>query len=111
MPSYQLSFYKIPRSVMKDITAIQRRFLWNSAGDNNFISWISSNDICKSKEEGGMGIKHVGKFNKALLSKWPWRILSDEDAIWKGILRGRYGDVIKCMRGCNPKLAKAKESL
>lgn len=30
-----------------------------------------------SKEEGGVGVKHCDLFNKALISKWVWRILSE----------------------------------
>ncbi|XP_058768826.1 uncharacterized protein LOC131642615 [Vicia villosa] len=31
--------------------------------------------------------------NLALLSKWKWRILVEDDAVWSGILRSRYGNV------------------
>ena len=29
-------------------------------------------NICKPLEEGGLGIKDIGKFNGALLAKWKW---------------------------------------
>jgi len=34
------------------------------------IAWISWDNICKPKLEGGLGIKHIDKFNNALLGKW-----------------------------------------
>lgn len=111
MPRYQLSFYKIPRSVMKKIISVQRKFLGNGVWNKNSISWISWKDVCKTKEEGGLGIRHVGRYNKALLSKWPRRILNEENEIWRGILRGRYKDVNKRLWGCDTTKAIANESL
>ncbi|XP_058785055.1 uncharacterized mitochondrial protein AtMg00310-like [Vicia villosa] len=111
MLSYQFSFYKIPRKVLKDIIAIQRNFLWNGVGDKNSISWMGWKDVCKSKEEGGLGIKHAGRFNKALMSKWPWRMLNEENAIWSGVLRGRYGDTRSGMWGNDAIGSVSKESL
>lgn len=35
------------------------------------VAWVSWEEICKTRVEGGLSIKDVGKFNKALLSKWP----------------------------------------
>jgi len=30
--------------------------------------------MCRPKEEGGLGIKDVEKFNTTLLAKWKWRL-------------------------------------
>ena len=48
--------------------------------------------MCKSKQEGGLGILDVRDFNHALLAKWKWRWLSDEKGRWKDILESKYGD-------------------
>ncbi|XP_058775944.1 uncharacterized protein LOC131650241 [Vicia villosa] len=111
MPSYQFSFYKIPSKVLKDIISIQRNFLWNGTVDKSSIAWIGWKEVCKSKEEGGLGIKHVGRFNIALLSKWPWRMLNEHNAIWVGLLRGRYGEYKNRMWGSEANDSASKESL
>jgi len=30
--------------------------------------------VCSPKENGGLGIKEIDKFNVALLAKWKWRL-------------------------------------
>ena len=46
--------------------------------------------MCKTKQEGGLGIIDVRDFNHALLAKWKWRWLSDEKGRWKDILESKY---------------------
>ncbi|CAI8601182.1 unnamed protein product [Vicia faba] len=58
--------------------------------DKKGVAWISWKKICKRKDEGGLGIKDMEMFNKALLSKCLWRFLSGENAIWKGVLKVKY---------------------
>jgi len=38
------------------------------------ITWISWDNIYKSKEEDMLGIRHIDLFNKVLLVKWKWRL-------------------------------------
>ncbi|KAI5411581.1 hypothetical protein KIW84_056590 [Lathyrus oleraceus] len=60
------------------------------AEDKKVIHLVSWKSVCKPKEEGGLGIKNLELFNKALLLKWKWRIVKENDALWSEILRVRY---------------------
>jgi len=92
IPLFYLSFYKAPTSVCNRITSIQRRFLWAWGKDNRSIPWVSWGNICKSHEEGGLGIKEVKKFNYALMAKWKWRLMSEEKGKWRYPGVEIYGD-------------------
>ena len=91
VPLYYISLFKAPESVCKSIISIQRRFLWGWGKDNKPISWISWKNICKLREEGGLGIRDIRKFNVALLAKWKWRCISNEKGRWKECLESKYG--------------------
>jgi len=39
------------------------------------VSW---GDLCKPKEEGGLRLKDIRKFNFVLLAKWRWQFISQE---------------------------------
>ncbi|CAK8579394.1 unnamed protein product [Lathyrus sativus] len=90
---YYLTFFKAPHKVVKDIIAIQRRILWAGNSSKTFIPWVSWNSVCKSKEDGGLSIKHVGRFNTALLAKWLWRFQTGGNEIWRKTLTNRYGNL------------------
>jgi len=44
----------------------------------------------QSKEEGGLGIKDIDKFNKALLAKWKWKIVAQTKGKWRDIIISKY---------------------
>lgn len=46
-----------------------------------------------TEEGGGLGVKHNGRFNLSLLSKWKWRILNDNNYVWYEFLRFKYKDI------------------
>lgn len=93
IPLYYLSFYKAPKVVIKSLIKIQRNFLWGINEVDRGMYWVAWDKICKPKEEGGLGVKNIELFNVALLAKWKWRILSEEDAPWWDLLSHRYGDL------------------
>jgi len=91
LPLFYLSFYKAPESVYKKIIKIQRSFLWGLGKDSRTISWVSWEQLFKLKDEGGLCIKEIRKFNYALLAKW--RFEGDEKGKCKEILLSKYGNV------------------
>lgn len=48
------------------------------------------------KTDGGLGVKDLELFNLALLGKWRWRFINDENAIRYKLLNARYG--LECSR-------------
>lgn len=47
--------------------------------------------VCKSREEGGLGIRNLKVFNLALLGKWRWRFFNEDGSLWAQVLSIRYG--------------------
>jgi len=90
VPLYYLSLFRAPELVCKNINRIQSRFLWGWGKEKKPISWVSWKNVCKSKQEGGLGMIDVRDFNHALLAKWKWRWLSEEKGRWKYILESKY---------------------
>ncbi|CAK8530707.1 unnamed protein product [Lathyrus sativus] len=88
---HHLAFYKDPKKVVKDFITIQHRYLWAGNSKNRFVSWISWKLVCKPKEFRCLGIKHVGRFNRAILAKWLWKFHSGGNEIWRKTLTNKYG--------------------
>ncbi|XP_058733800.1 uncharacterized protein LOC131605468 [Vicia villosa] len=110
IPIYSLSFYKAPKKVLQEIKSIQSKFLWGGGDRDKSIHWVSWDTVCKSRKEGGLGVKDVEIMNVALLSKWKWHILTEKEAVWKDLLEARYGNLrLKVLIGDVSSLSK-KES-
>ncbi|PNY13366.1 ribonuclease H [Trifolium pratense] len=93
IPIFYLSFLKMSSSVWKTIVKLQRHFLWGDVlGESGKISWVKWEDVCRPKQEGGLGVKNLMLFNLSLLDKWHWRILTERDSQWSAVLAARYRD-------------------
>ncbi|XP_058758239.1 uncharacterized protein LOC131631463 [Vicia villosa] len=93
IPIYSLSLYKAPSKVLHEIHTIQSKFLWSGGDRKRSVHWVSWDTVCKTREEGGLGVKNVEIMNAALLSKWKWRILLDHEA------ENHFAGATKCCVG------------
>jgi hypothetical protein len=91
LPTYFLSLFPIPSSVAKRMEKIQRNFLWGGMGDEFKYHLVNWQSICLPIPEGGLGIRHLVPFNKALLGKWHWRFAKEKNAFWREVIVSKYG--------------------
>jgi exonuclease III len=90
LPTYYLSLFPVPMSVANRIEKIQRDFLWGGMGDEKKLHLVSWNQVCRPLRAGGLGIRNVFKFNKALLGKWLWRYATEREALWYKVIKEKY---------------------
>ncbi|KAK3225933.1 hypothetical protein Dsin_005795 [Dipteronia sinensis] len=90
IPTYPMSIFKLPVSVCKDISAMAFKFWWDSREGKRKTSWISWENLCTPKGNGGMGFKNLSLFNQALLAKQAWRILSVPNSLAVQVLKVKY---------------------
>ncbi|XP_058749655.1 uncharacterized protein LOC131622635 [Vicia villosa] len=111
IPSFMFSFFKAPSLVIKEIRGLIANFLWGGCKEKRCIHWVDWNTVCKTKENGGLGIRDVGEINKALLLKWKWRILTEDKAIWWRFIRYRYVEPKLIVQGKGVEGRISKESM
>ena len=75
------------------------RFLWFGHGPKRsiFVSW---DDVCRPKDEGGLGIRRPKDSNLASIIKLLWELETNSDALWVQWMRKQYlmGSSICCAR-------------
>ncbi|WJX73641.1 hypothetical protein P8452_57400 [Trifolium repens] len=101
---FYLSLFKMPMKTWKKIVSIQRNFLWGGANNKSKIAWVKWVDVCRSKEDGGLGVKNLRLMNIALLTKWRWRLLTSQDSLFSLVLKAKYGENI----GFSPNLSQER---
>ena len=70
------------------IEKLQRDFLW---GDSK-IHLVGWDKVCAPIANGGLGIRKLTTFDKALLGKWLWRFGKEEDRLWRSVVASKYGE-------------------
>lgn len=67
IPIFYLSFFEAQKVIANEVLRIQQTFLWGGREVScklNCISWENA-----GKFEGGLGVKHIERFNMVILSK------------------------------------------
>nr|XP_017228424.1 PREDICTED: uncharacterized protein LOC108203774 [Daucus carota subsp. sativus] len=95
LPTYWMSLHKIPRTVIKDIDRIRRKFLWSYTKSNGEVSnkmhSLAWENVCRPKEEGGLGLKLLEEKNASMLFKWWHRCFTERSKLWNKMLKNKYG--------------------
>ncbi|KAL5546683.1 hypothetical protein UlMin_006370 [Ulmus minor] len=66
-------------------------FWWGHSSNGSLAMCLKAWDtLCKPVSCGGLGFRRLKDFNVALLSKWGWNLVNNEDSFCLSILRARY---------------------
>ena len=87
IPTYTMSYFKIPNSLCDNLTSMIRNFWWGQKAEEKKIAWLSWEKMCEPKSSGGMGFKKLKQFNLALLAKQGWRLQTDHTSLVYRVLK------------------------
>ena len=91
IPSYVMSIFKIPNSIVTAIEKMMNSFWWGMSGGNNRgIHWMSWEKMSVHKNDGGMGFKDLSAFNLAMLGKQGWKFMTEPNTLVSRIFKARY---------------------
>ncbi len=93
IPTYFISLFPIPTRVANRLEKLQRDFLWCEMEEKPKFHLMNWSQICAPLRHGGLGVKDLRSFNKALLGKWLWRYGSEREALWRLVVDAKYGSL------------------
>ena len=91
LPTYYLSLFPVPISVAHRIEKLQRDFLWGGLENEHKYHLLNWQQVCTPIQYGGLGIRKVAVFKKALLGKWLWRYANEPMSLWRRVVDSKYG--------------------
>ena len=92
LPTYYLSLFVIPIAVADRLKRTQRNFLWGSSEECFKYPLVAWEKVCLPIDSGGLGIKKLVHFNRALLGKWLWRFGREGTHLWRRAIATKYGE-------------------
>ncbi|KAK6150082.1 hypothetical protein DH2020_017607 [Rehmannia glutinosa] len=86
-----MSCFMLPVGVRSSIVQKTASFWWGTKenGSKN-IHWKAWKNLVGPKEEGGLGFHDLCSFNKALIAKQLWRIISQPNLLMSKLLKAKY---------------------
>ena len=72
LPIYLMSILHLPRMVRMRLEQIKRDFLWGGGALEKKPHLVRWSTVCLDKRKGGLGVKRLAMFDKALICKWSW---------------------------------------
>ncbi|GJZ87926.1 DNA helicase [Tanacetum coccineum] len=82
MHIYWASMFILPSSLILELEQLMRGFLWCQGEMKKGKAKVAWEVVCLPKKEGGLGIRRLDIFNKALISSHIWSILSGKESLW-----------------------------
>ncbi|XP_057808906.1 uncharacterized protein LOC131023384 [Salvia miltiorrhiza] len=68
-------------------------FVGGEGTEGRKIHWVKWEDLGEDVREGGLGIKDLESFNKALMAKWIWRLLTERESFWVRVVQASKGEI------------------
>ena len=91
MPLYQMSLFRMPKTVARRLEKLQKDFLWEGGNLERKVNLVNWEVICVDKEKGRLSLRKLTLLNKVLLGKWIWRFACVKEDLWKQVLVAKYG--------------------
>ena len=90
VPNYCMGMYKLQDDIHKKFDTDRANFFWHGQGDKRKYHMVKWGELARLKEMGGLGFTETRTMNVCLLSKWIFRIESDEDSLVMEMIRNKY---------------------
>lgn len=90
IPTFAMTCFLLPISLCKKIQSVMTLFWWDGSDSKKKICWISRDNLTKPKSMGALGFRDIQHFNKALLGKLAWKLLTRPECLLSRILLGKY---------------------
>ncbi|GJS36243.1 RNA-directed DNA polymerase, eukaryota, reverse transcriptase zinc-binding domain protein [Tanacetum coccineum] len=81
MQQYCASVHMILSFVFKDLDKLLKMFLWNAGDSAKGKARVAWSLVCGPKDQGGLGIKPLKKWNEVMLITHVWKIIADKESI------------------------------
>jgi hypothetical protein len=88
------------QGVCNKIKKLMCNFIWGSSDEKRTWHTVAWDNICRPKNEGGLGIHKGSYYNQALIMKLTWNLLNEPSTMWVRIIKAKY----KCGEDAIPKV-------
>lgn len=89
--AYAMSCFDLTKHLCDEMSKMICRYWWVQQDKENKIHWVSWDEICRRKKEGGLGFRDLHLFNLAMLARQGCKILKNPESLCARLLSAKYG--------------------
>uniref|UniRef100_A0A453J0Y5 Reverse transcriptase zinc-binding domain-containing protein n=1 Tax=Aegilops tauschii subsp. strangulata TaxID=200361 RepID=A0A453J0Y5_AEGTS len=86
---FYMSMFLLPKMVIAKLDKHRKCLFWQEHDGRKRYHLVRWTRICRSKKKGSLGVKDLRKQNISLLTKWWWK-LETQQGLWQDIIRAKY---------------------
>ncbi|EPS64876.1 hypothetical protein M569_09903, partial [Genlisea aurea] len=89
IPVFSMSCFLLPKTFLAKLMGTIARFWWSGNGAKK-LHWLPWEQLTSNLAAGGMGFRDLCLFNKALVAKQGWRLVSRPNSLCGRLLKAKY---------------------
>ncbi|XP_071939195.1 uncharacterized protein [Coffea arabica] len=89
MPIHLLATASPPKGMLMVIEKLFAKFLWGSSNSGDKFHWIRWADLCRSKDEGGVGLRGLKQVYDSFSIKLWWKF-RQQQSLWAKFMSQKY---------------------
>ncbi|KAJ9541740.1 hypothetical protein OSB04_028246 [Centaurea solstitialis] len=79
---YWMAIFLLPSGIVHDLERLFRDFLWAQGESSKGRCKVAWAMVCRSQECGGLGFRRLAVWNRALIAKNLWAVISNRQCLW-----------------------------
>ncbi|KAJ9536468.1 hypothetical protein OSB04_un000349 [Centaurea solstitialis] len=87
---YWMSVFLLPSGVIHELEALMRNFLWAQGNSSRGKCKIAWDVVCRPIANGGLGLRKLATWNRAMVAKHLWDVLTSRSTLWVDWIRLHY---------------------
>ncbi|WZY87154.1 hypothetical protein YC2023_033538 [Brassica napus] len=80
--NFWCSVFRLPQCCLDTIEGMYGAFLWSGSPNTHTKAKVAWEEVCKPKEEGGLGIRRLKDTSRVFALSLIWRLLTNSGSLW-----------------------------
>lgn len=85
-----MSVFQFPKYIAQKFDSITTNFFWGFRGDKPAMHLSAYHNLCRPRNQGGLGLRSFHLTNRALLAKQFWNIYNNQGSVTSKWIIGKY---------------------
>lgn len=80
--NFWCSVFRLPKRCLNTIEGMCATFFWSCSPHTHTKAKVAWDDVCRPKDEGGLGIRRLTDTSRVLALSLIWRLLTNSGSLW-----------------------------